>query len=104
MLLIFGLIINLIIFGILSIIPYTKFIKCKCFSLSNPLINNTNIEDFYFSFYNDYQRQNPITKIDGLKNYINKLKINGFISQKVYNFSFMNIDTINIMEYIIDQK
>ena len=97
-------IINMVIFGILSIIPYTKFIKCKCFNLSNPFINNTNYEDVYFSFYNDYQRQNPITKIDGLKNYINKLRINGFISQKVYNFSFMNIDTINVMELYYRSK
>ena len=62
------------------------------------LNTSTTYEDVYFSFYNDYQRQNPITKIDGLKNYITKLRINGYISQKVYNFSYMNIDTINVME------
>ena len=90
---------NLVIFGILSFIPYTKFIKCNCFTISNPFANNdTKYEDLYFSFYNDYQRQNPITKINGLKNYINKLRINGYISQKVYNFSYMNIDNINVME------
>ena len=84
--------------------PYTKLIKCKCFNLPNTFIKDTNYEDVYFSFYNDYQRQNPITKIDGLKNYINKLRINGYISQKVYNFSFMNIDTINVMELYYRSK
>ena len=99
------IIFNLVIFGILSFVPYTKFIKCHCFTISNPFINNdTNYEDVYFSFYNDYQRQNPITKIDGLKNYINKLRINGYISQKVYNFSYMNIDNINVMELYYRSK
>ena len=94
------LIFNLIIFGILSIFPFTKLINFECLKLPKRMLLNTSTtyEDVYFSFYNDYQRQNPITKIDGLKNYITKLRINGYISQKVYNFSYMNIDTINVME------
>ena len=97
-------VINLIIFLVLSILPYTKLLDFNCLKLKSKYINNTNIEDVYFSFYNDYQRQNPITKIDGLKNYINKLRINGYISQKVYNFSYMNIDTINVMELYYRSK
>ena len=94
-----AIIILLIIFGILSIFPYTKLINCQCLNIPNKILLNTTLyEDVYFSFYNDYQRQNPMTKIDGLKNYITKLRINGYISQKVYNFSYMNIDTINVME------
>ena len=97
-------VVNLIIFLILSILPYTKLLNFNCLKLNSKYINDTNIEDVYFSFYNDYQRQNPITKIDGLKNYINKLRINGYISQKVYNFSYMNIDTINVMELYYRSK
>ena len=98
------IIVNLIIFLILSILPYTKLLDLDCLKFNSKNNNNTNFEDLYFSFYNDYQRQNPITKIDGLKNYINKLRINGFISQKVYNFSYMNIDTINVMELYYRSK
>ena len=93
------IIILLIVFGIFSIFPFTKLINCQCLNVPKKLLLNTTLyEDVYFSFYNDYQRQNPMTKIDGLKNYITKLRINGYISQKVYNFSYMNIDTINVME------
>ena len=95
----FLVIIFLVIFGILSIFPYTKLINCDCLKIPKKILLNTTLyEDVYFSFYNDYQRQNPMTKIDGLKNYITKLRINGYISQKVYNFAYMNIDTINVME------
>ena len=95
----FFVIILLVIFGILSIFPYTKLINCDCLKIPKKILLNTTLyEDVYFSFYNDYQRQNPMTKIDGLKNYITKLRINGYISQKVYNFAYMNIDTINVME------
>ena len=95
----FFIIIFLVIFGILSVFPYTKLINCEFLKINKSiLLNTTNYEDVYFSFYNDYQRQNPMTKIEGLKNYITKLRINGYISQKVYNFSYMNIDTINVME------
>ena len=93
------IIILLIIFGILSVFPFTKLINCQCLNIPKKILLNTTLYDeVYFSFYNDYQRQNPMTKIDGLKNYITKLRINGYISQKVYNFSYMNIDTINVME------
>ena len=95
----FLIIIFLVIFGILSIFPYTKLINCECLKVpKNIMLNETDYEDVYFSFYNDYQRQNPMTKIDGLKNYVTKLRLNGYISQKVYNFAYMNIDTINVME------
>ena len=95
----FIIIIFLIIFGILSLFPYTKLIDCDFLKINKSiLLNTTTYEDVYFSFYNDYQRQNPMTKIDGLKNYITKLRLNGYISQKVYNFAYMNIDTINVME------
>ena len=95
-------VVNLIIFLNLSILPYTKLLDFKCLKFNS--INETKFEDVYFSFYNDYQRQNPITKIDGLKNYINKLRIYRYISQKVYNFAYMNIDTINVMELYYRSK
>ena len=99
------IIIILVILGILSIFPYTKLISCDFLKIPKKiLINTTLYEDSYFSFYNDYQRQNPMTKKDGLKNYITKLRINGYISQKVYNFAFMNIDNINVMELYYKSK
>ena len=100
-------IISLFIFVALSFIPFNKVLKFKFLDIPNPSINKISqikYEDLYFSFYNDYQRQNPMTRIDGLKKYLNKLRINGFISEKVYKFAYINIDKINVMELYYHSK
>ena len=87
---------NIIIFGSLSLIPYTKLfvnIFNKRFA-----INSTPINDIYFSFYNDYQRQNPFTKKEGMYFYINELKNRGYISKFLYDILIKNIEKINVME------
>ena len=99
--------ISLLVFGVLSFLPYNKFIKCNLCDIPNPFINKKyqqKYEDLYFSFYNDYKRQNPMTKIEGLKIFLNKLRKNGFISENVYKFAYMNIDTINVMELYYHSK
>jgi hypothetical protein len=40
-------VINLIIFLVLSILPYTKLLDFNCLKLKSKYINNTNIEDVY---------------------------------------------------------
>ena len=95
-------IISLIFFGILSIIPYTKPISYyfninKYFNLdSKPM------SDMYFSFYNDYQRQNPFTKKEGMYFYITELKKRGYISKFIYDILRKNIEKINVMEIYYD--
>ena len=99
------IIINLIIFGILSIFPYTKFIKCKCIKLPKQMLLNTaNYEDVYFSFYNDYQRQNPFTKRLGLTNYLKALKDKGYLSKNAFDTAIANIDQLNLLIILIRYK
>ena len=88
--------VNIILFGSLSLIPYTKLIIS--YFNKNFAVNSTPINDIYFSFYNDYQRQNPFTKKDGLYFYITELKNRGYISKFLYDILVKNIEKINVME------
>ena len=91
-------IVNIVLFGILTIIPYTNPIVYH-FNLSNDFDIDLNpINDIYFSFYNDYQRQNPFTKKEGLNFYVNELKNRGYISKFIYDILIKNIEKINVME------
>ena len=90
-------IVNIILFCILIIIPYTKpiayyFNYSKDFNVDSQTFN-----DIYFSFYNDYQRQNPFTKKEGLFFYINELKNKGYVSNFLYEIMVKNIERLNIM-------
>ena len=48
-------------------------------------------------FFNDYERQNPLTKKEGMKKFLLRLKDEGKISERIYNFSVNNLDHLNIM-------
>ena len=89
---------NIIIFGILIIVPYTKFINCNFVGIDKSEYHNFPLSEVYFTFYNDYQRQNPFTKKVGLINYLTELKENGYLSNNAYLIAEENIENLNIME------
>ena len=91
-------IINIVFFSFLSFIPYTKPIIYYFNSSEEFDVNSMPINDVYFSFFNDYQRQNPFTKKDGMRFYINELKNKGYISKFIYDILIKNIEKINVME------
>ena len=95
---------NTHIFIILIIIPYNQifafdFIGIKEYQLKNA----KNYEDEYFNFYNDYERSNPMTKKEGMKNFIYRLK-----ERKYINFIdeaiLRSINNINLMEVYYKSK
>ena len=88
----------IIIFCILSIIPYTKPITYYFNSNKDFDVNSKPINDIYFSFFNDYQRQNPFTKKEGMYFYIHELKNRGYISKFIYDILIKNVEKINVME------
>jgi len=59
---------------------------------------NYPLSEVYFTFYNDYQRQNPLTKKIGLINYLNELKKNGYLSDNAFKIAEDNIEKLNYME------
>ena len=91
-------IIIIIIFVVLSIIPYTKPITYYFNSNKDFDVNSKPINDIYFSFFNDYQRQNPFTKKEGMYFYIHELKNKGYISKFIYDILIRNVEKINVME------
>ena len=89
---------NIILFGVLIIVPYTKFINCNFVGTEKSEFYNYPLSEVYFTFYNDYQRQNPLTKKIGLINYLNELKKNGYLSDNAFKIAEDNIDKLNYME------
>ena len=89
---------SIIIFGVLIFIPYTKFIDCNFVGINKSDFYDFPLSDVYFTFYSDYQRQNPFTKKSGLLNYLTELKNRGYLSENAYELAKENIDKINIME------
>ena len=90
---------NFFLFLILIFVPYTKFLTCnfigekkKSDYYSKPL------SEIYFTFYNDYQRQNPFTKRLGLTNYLKALRDKGYLSKNAFDTAIANIDKLNLME------
>ena len=90
--------INIIVFGVLIIVPYTKIIKCNFVGIDKSQYKNLPLSDVYFTFYNDYQRQNPLTKKMGILNYLSELKKKGYLSENAYLLAQREIENINIME------
>ena len=90
--------INIILFGILIIIPYTKFINCNFVGIDKSEYLNYPLSNVYFTFYNDYQRQNPLTKKMGILNYLSELKKRGYLSDYAYEIAQENIEQLNLME------
>ena len=89
---------NIILFGVLIIIPYTKFLDCNFVGIDKSKYHNQPLSSVYFTFYNDYQRQNPLTKKIGLLNYLAELKQYNYLSEKAYRIAEENIDQLNVME------
>ena len=90
--------INIIVFGVLIIIPYTKCINCNFVGIDKSAYLNKPLSEVYFTFYNDYQRQNPLTKRIGLLNYLLELKKKDYLSDYAYQIAQENIEQLNIME------
>ena len=90
--------VNIILFGILIIIPYPHLFNCNFINYNESEINTRTYKDVYFSFYNDYERQNPLTKKQGLTNYLKRLYDNGKITLATYNFAKKNVEQLNLMQ------
>ena len=90
---------NLILFAILMIIPYNQILAFDFIGINeSELKKNQNYEEQYFTFYNDYEKINPMTKKEGIKHFLNKLTSNGLISKKDYDSILNNFENINLME------
>ena len=100
--------INIILFGILIIIPYHYIIDHftkYCIDLKESKIHTHELKDKYYSFFNNYERANPMTKKEGITNYLNGLKTMGIIQESIFKKNIENLDNANLMKlYYNDRK
>ena len=95
-------IINL--FGILLIIPFNQILICDFIGIKESELKNTKTYDEeYFNFYNDYERSNPMTKKEGMKRFIYKLKEKKYINN-IDEAILNSINNINLMEVYYKSK
>ena len=98
---------NITIFGILTIMPYKHIIKY--FIKYNMYLKESNthkmcLNDVYYTFFNDYERANPMTKKEGIINYINGLKDKGIISDSIYQENLDNLKNVNLMHLYYNES
>ena len=98
---------NITIFGILTIMPYKHIIKY--FIKYNKYLKESNIHkeclnDVYYTFFNDYERANPMTKKEGIINYLNGLKDEGRISDSIYQENLDNLKNVNLMHLYYNES
>jgi hypothetical protein len=97
--------IDIILFGVLCIIPYRIILKYNFLGITEAEINQKKYKDVYFEFFNDYERQNPMTKKTGLKKYLTKLRDERKISKEIYEIGIENIENLNLLQmYYKDSK
>ena len=99
--------INIILFGILILIPYHFIINIltKYFiNLRESKIHKSSLEEKYFSFFNNYERANPITKKEGISNYLKGLKQEGIITESIYQENILNLEKVNLMKLYYDDR
>lgn len=77
--------------------PFGKIFKIRVCMKRN-YDANVKYDDEYLKFSNDYQRENPITKKEGVAFYLSKLKEKKLITEKEYQHSMINMNDINLME------
>ena len=91
-------IINVILFASLIIIPYNQIFDFDFIGINESQLTTNEYEECYFTFFNDYEKTNPITKKEGIKNFMLKLEKEGLISRSEYSKIMSNFDNANLME------
>ena len=91
-------ILNVILFASLIIIPYNQIFDFDFIGINESQLTTDDYEGCYFTFFNDYEKTNPMTKKEGIKNFMLKLEKDGLISRSEYSKILSNFDNINLME------
>ena len=89
--------VNIVFLGILIVIPYNYFLNQDFIGFKESNINKITYDDAYFEFLIDYERINPMTKDEGLKNYIERLYEKKLINQEEKDKLIKDFSNINLM-------
>ena len=96
--------VNIIVFGVLIIIPYHQILSHDFLNFEESELYNKTYNDVYLKFNTDYERANPMTKKEGMKQYLKVLYEQGKINKDEYDKSVNDIDNANLMELYYKQR
>ena len=96
--------VNIIVFGILIIIPYHRILSREYFDVEESQLNKMKYEEAYLTFNTDYERSNPMTKREGTLKYLNELKNQGLIDNQTYQKQLQDINNANLMDLYYKQR
>ena len=82
---------NFILFIVIIFIPYHSF-KFNLLGFKEGEITKGSYEEYELIFPTDYEKQNPLTKREGMIKYIKKLKSMNYIDKIQYQFLINNIN------------
>ena len=88
----------IIIFASLIIIPYNQIFDFDFIGINESELTTETYEECYFTFFNDYEKTNPMTKKEGIQNFMLKLEKDGLISRAEYSNIISNFQDANLME------
>jgi hypothetical protein len=95
---------NIILFGILIIIPYNRILSIDSLDIDESSLHNQKYDDAYVNFYIDYERANPMTKKEGYIKYQKTLRDRGYIKNDEYEKFIFDVNNINPMNMFFNRR
>ena len=95
---------NIIIFGVLIIIPYHQLLNRDFLEVDESALHNQNYDKAYPTFFLDYERANPMTQKEGNLKYQKTLKDLGYIKNDEYENNISYINSANPMQLYINRR
>ena len=98
---------NMIVFGILIFVPYhymIEYIIKDFLLLRESSVHKSSLDEVYLTFFNNYERANPMTKKEGITNYLNGLKSKEIISESIFQENMNNLQNVNLMKLYYDDS
>ena len=101
----FWLMVHIILLGILVIFPYNNLLSIDLIRINEGDIKaGEKYEDYFYNFFNDYERNNPITKKLGIKHFLDKLLEKVLITKNDYDTILENYEHMNLLEIYYKSK
>ena len=99
------LLVNIITFSILLIFPYNNILSIDLIGINESDIKVEELyEDYFYNFFNDYERNNPATKKEGIKHFLDKLLEKVLITKKDADNILHNYEHMNLLEIYYKSK
>lgn len=96
--------VNIIVFGVLIIIPYHKILSRDYIEFSESDIYKKTYDEVYVYFNNDYERANPMTKQEGDIRYETERKNKGLITKEQYEENIKSLNNRNNMASYFNRR